>query len=99
MIKSFPITPELLEVARRVVWFAEPTIALSNPLHFISHVLVYGTISDLHVLWKFVDKSDLKEILDNAPPGIFDIRSWVYWNLMCGRDSPPPLPQRKFDQE
>ncbi len=97
MIKSLPITPEFLEVARRVEWFTEPVKALSNPIHFISHVLVYGTVSDLHVLWKVIDKADIKEVLDQAPPGIFDIRSWVYWNLICDRDPAPPLHQRNFD--
>jgi hypothetical protein len=34
--------------------------------------------------------------IEQAPPGIFDPRSWAYWNLKIGRYPAPPLPQRSF---
>jgi len=34
---------------------------------------------------------------DHPPAGIFDRRSWVYWNLRHHRDPVPPLPARKFE--
>jgi hypothetical protein len=93
-MKSLPATPELLNVARRVVWFKEPEETLANPLHFLAHVMTYGTAEDLKVLEGIVSKEELLEVLDNAPPGIFDARSWAYWNLKCGRKPSPPLPVR-----
>lgn len=30
----------------------------------------------------------------DAPPGVFDPRSWNYWNLVYGFDPVPPLPKR-----
>jgi len=41
-----------------------------------------------------VGKDEFREVLDKAPPGVFDVRSWAYWNLKCGRQPTPPLPTR-----
>jgi len=49
-VKALPLTPELLRVARRVVWFEEPETALSDPVRFLAHVMVFGTIQDLTAL-------------------------------------------------
>ena len=93
-MKSLPATPELLNVARRVVWFKEPEQALADSVHFLAHVMTYGTVEDLKALRGIVGEDELCEVLDNAPPGIFDARSWAYWNLKCGRRPAPPLPVR-----
>jgi len=93
-VKSFPQTPELLLVARRVVWFKEPQQTLAEPLLFLSHVMVYGTPEDLAALRGLVGKDDFRAVLEHAPPGVFDRRSWAYWNLVCGREPAPPLPVR-----
>jgi hypothetical protein len=93
-MKTLPPTPELLAVARRVIWFEEPERALADPLQFLAHVMVIGTAEDLRALRGIVTKEDYREVLDNAPPGIFDPRSWAYWNLVCGRRPAPPLPTR-----
>jgi len=49
-MKPLPNTPELLNVARRVVWFEEPAEALADPVHFLAYVMTYGrrkpTVSD-----------------------------------------------------
>ncbi len=93
-MKPLPVTPELLNVARRVVWFKDPEKALADPVHFLAHVMTYGTVEDLKALTGIVGKEDFSEVLDNAPPGIFDARSWAYWNVKCGRQPAPPLPTR-----
>ena len=93
-MKPLPATPELLNVARRVVWFKEPEEALADPVHFLAHVMTYGTVEDLKELRGIVGKDELCAVLDNAPPGVFDARSWAYWNLKCGRRPAPPLPVR-----
>jgi hypothetical protein len=49
-MKKLPATPELLRVARRVVWFEEPSRALDDPLQFLAHVMVFGTVEDLRAL-------------------------------------------------
>lgn len=94
-MKPLPATPELLHVARRVVWFKEPAEALADPVHFLAHVMTYGTVEDLLALQGIVGEEDFCEVLDHAPPGVFDARSWAYWHLKCGRHPAPPLPARK----
>jgi hypothetical protein len=95
-MKPLPLTPELLAVARRVVWFKEPAQALAEPILFLSHVMNYGTPQDLAALQGLVGKDEFREVLDHAPPGVFDRRSWAYWHLICERVPAPPLPARHF---
>jgi hypothetical protein len=93
-MKTLPVTPELMRVARRVIWFEAPERALADPIQFLAHVMVFGTVDDLRALRGIVDEEDYREVLEHAPPGIFDERTWAYWNLVCGRSPPPPLPVR-----
>jgi hypothetical protein len=93
-MKALPTTPELLLVARRVIWFEEPEPALADPVQFLAHVMVFGTVEDLKALCGIVGKDKYRKVLEQAPPGIFDARSWAYWNLVCGRNPAPPLPVR-----
>jgi hypothetical protein len=91
-VKALPVTPELLRVARRV-WFDEPARTSADPVQFLAHVMVFGTVEDLTALRGFVGTEDCVAVLENAPPGIFDARSCAYWKLVCRRD-PAPLPLR-----
>jgi hypothetical protein len=93
-MKTLQPTPALLRVAQRVMWFAQPERALTDPLQFLAHVMVFGAIEDLKALRGIVGKDEYREVLERAPPGIFDARSWAYWNLVCGRQPRPPLPTR-----
>ena len=91
-----PKTPALLAVARRVVWFKEPADALADPLHFLAHAMTYGTVEDLRALENVVGPKEFLETLDGAPPGVFDKRSWAYWNLKFGRIPTPEMPVRQM---
>ncbi len=93
-MKTLPQTPALLDVARRVVWFKEPDAALADAVHFLAHVMTFGTPDDLAALRGVVGNDEWREVLQHAPPGIFDPRSWAYWHLVCGLRPVPPLPQR-----
>jgi len=95
-MKPLQLTAELERVARRTVWFKSPAAAVRDPVHFIAHVLTYGTHEDVQALRQQVSDQELAEAIRNAPPGVFDARSWTYWNLKIGRYPPPPLPERKF---
>ncbi|HBH28324.1 MAG: hypothetical protein N839_0005300 [Desulfofustis sp. PB-SRB1] len=94
-MKPLPLSPELLRIASRVVWFKEPEETLREPIHFLAHVMTYGSLEDLKEIDDIVGMEDYRETLDHAPPGVFDPRSWAYWNLICGRTPCPPLPLRK----
>jgi hypothetical protein len=93
-MKTLPATSVLLRVAQRVIWFEEPAKALADPVHFLAHVMVFGTVEDLTALRGIVGTDEYREVLEHAPPGIFDARSWAYWNLVCDRRPAPPLPVR-----
>ncbi len=93
-MKPLPITPELLKVASCVVWFKPPEEALADPLHFLAHVMTLGTIEDIIALDDIVGTEEYREVLEHAPSGIFDARSWAYWHLKCGYQSTLPLPMR-----
>jgi hypothetical protein len=82
-MKTIPLSPETENVARRLVWFEEPTEALSDTHRFIAYALARGTHDDMKILRAFVTDDDLREALDHAPPGIIDPRSWAYWNSKC----------------
>jgi hypothetical protein len=87
-MKSLPVTRELLAVARRVIWFEDPEQALAEPVQFLAHVMVFGGVEDLKALRGIVGKDEYSEVLEHAPPGIFDARSWA------DRQPTPPLPVR-----
>jgi len=53
-MRALPKTPELLQVARRVMWFEEPEGALAGPLQFLAHVMVFGMLEDLRALLAIV---------------------------------------------
>ena len=93
-------TTELEVVARRCVWFMEPAAALARPAHFIAHVLTYGMAEDVKTLRRYVSDDMLATALDQAPPGVFDGRSWGYWHLkLKGLRHPPPLPERRLSDD
>jgi hypothetical protein len=58
-----------------VMWFEEPVRALADPVQFLAHVMVFGTVEDLQALCGIVHNDDYRDVLEHAPPGIFDARS------------------------
>ena len=95
-MNAIPITPAMLEIARRVIWFEPPEKALLDPVQFMAYAMTYAVHEDMRVIRQFVSDDDLREALDCAPPGIIDPRSWAYWNSKMGRYPAPPLPKRRF---
>ena len=77
------------------MWFKPPVEALADLVHFLAHVMTYGAPEDLRARQGVDGCVNYREVLDQAPPGVFDPRSWAYCNLKCGR-LPPPLPTRRL---
>lgn len=97
LLAPLVLTPDLERLARRCVWFLEPALALSRPAHFIAHVLTYGTHDDVRTLRRYVSDEALRLALAEAPPGVFDARSWAYWQLkLNAHRQAPPLPERRL---
>ena len=95
-MKSLSMTPVIEAIARRVVWFEPPTQSIANVAQFLAYAMTYGDDADMRLLRQHVSDEDLREALDHAPPGIFDPRSWAYWNLKLGRYPTPPMPEREL---
>jgi len=95
-MKPIPLNKGTEAVARRVVWFEEPALALADPIRFMAYAMACATHEDMTVLRHYVSDEDFREALDKAPPGIIDPRSWAYWNSKMGRYPAPPLPKRTF---
>jgi hypothetical protein len=95
-MKPLPLTPEIEAIARRVIWFEEPRQAMDYPARFLAYVMTYGTYRDIAVIREYWTEDEMRAALDTAPPGIFDGRSWAYWNLKLGRYPAPPMPERTF---
>ena len=93
-----PRTPELLRVAKRMVWFKPPEETLRDPVLFLNHVMTWGTVDDIGVARSCFDEDDFRDALRRAHPGIFDPRSWAYWHLVLGMDPAPPLPERRLPE-
>ncbi len=95
-MKPLPKTPEFLAIAKRVVWFKPPEATLDDPVLFLCHLMTYTLPEDLITVSKVVRKAQFREALERAPPGVFDPRSWAYWNLRLGRVPIPPMPERSI---
>jgi hypothetical protein len=95
-MRAIPLTAETEELAKRLVWFESPAEALADPIRFTAYAFARATHEDMKILRGIVSDDDLREALDNAPPGIIDPRSWAYWNIVMGRYPTPPLPVRRF---
>jgi hypothetical protein len=91
------ISPEFRKVAERVIWFESAEDALRYPTRFLAYLMTFGTLEEVLIARKFFTKEDFRSALVDAPPGIFDVRSWTYWNGVYGRHPIPPLPQRSLE--
>lgn len=83
-------------LAQRLIWWQPPSEALKDPVRLISQVMALGTWEDVMLARQCWAPEDFRKVLQNAPPGVFDKRSWSYWHRMLGFSSIPPLPKRKL---
>jgi hypothetical protein len=93
---SLPRGPEFLDIARRLIWWLPPDEALDNPARFLAQVMTLGTWDDVQRVRAKVGEGRLREVLLDAPPGVFDQRSWNYWHKVFDMEPAPPLPRRKL---
>lgn len=93
-MRELVLTPELRRAAERCVWFEPPETAIAIPARLAAYIFTYGGLEDVRALCSQLKDGDLEQLLDMAPPGVFDARSWAYWNLIVGRYQTPPMPQR-----
>ena len=95
-MKPIPINAQTRSLARRLVWFESADDALADAIRFMAYAFARATHQEMQTLRAYLDDDDLREALDNAPPGVIDPRSWAYWNLRLGRHPAPPQPVRRL---
>jgi hypothetical protein len=95
-VRPLPATPQMLDIARSVIWFEPPEQALADPVRFLAYAMTYALPENMRAIRKYVSDDEFREALDHAPPGIIDPRSWAYWNSKMGRYPAPPRPVRRF---
>ncbi|MCW5980067.1 MAG: hypothetical protein KIT09_18435 [Bryobacteraceae bacterium] len=102
MILPLPYPPELLRVARKVVWYDAPERTLSDLPTFLAHLMVYGSPLDVAATERHVPTEEFQRVLENAPPGIFTEEARTRpkflrtrWHRRFGLPV-PPLPRRRF---
>ena len=93
---DLPRNPELLNIARRLIWWLPAEEALEWSARFLAQVMTLGTWNDVQSVRAQVGDERFRQTLTDAPPGVFDLRSWHYWHHVFGIKPVPPLPRRRF---
>ena len=73
---------ELIKVAQRINWFDNPEKLLNNPRRFLCYFMQYCQFNDIPIVKKYFSKQQFRKALDTAPPGIIDVRSKAYWEIV-----------------
>ena len=63
---------------------------MGQPWGIPTYLMTYGTIEDIHNAKKYYTPDDFKAPLASAPPGVFDVRSWLCWSLIFDQTDLPP---------
>jgi len=82
-------------VAARVVWWKPPAETLADQRYFLAHVMTSGTFNEVVFVRAHFPPETFRAVLEDPPVGVFDPRSWAYWNLMFDREA-PELPRRRL---
>ena len=95
MTLKTPYPPDLLQIARKVVWYDRPEQTLEDLDTFLAHVMVYGSSADVAVTGQYVPAEEFRRVLENAPAGLFTEEVWRKWHERL--EMPVrPLPRRRF---
>jgi hypothetical protein len=90
---------DLCGIAERVVWFERAEETLRYPKRFLAYLMTFGTLEEILTAKKYFSDEDFQEVLLDAPAGIFDARSWSYWNSVYKNNPTPPLPFRTIPHQ
>jgi len=72
------------QIARELFWWQEPEVSLADPRRFLAQVMTLGTWEEVKLVEREFGADALRDALVNAPAGVFDGRSWVYWRGVFG---------------
>jgi len=90
-----PFRPQLLSVAKRVFWWGQPEDWLEDPIRFVAQVMTYGDWDDVRTTLSVLGEKAFLRVLENPPPGVFDVKSWTFWHTYYYQ-AVPAMPVRKL---
>jgi len=61
------------------MWWQPPEVSLASPRRFLAQVMALGTWQEVREVKAALGSGAFKDALLNAPAGVLDRRSWVYW--------------------
>ena len=96
MTLKTPYPPELMRIARKVVWHDPPDRTLADPPTFLAHLMVYGSPADVAMVERYIPEEEFRRALQNASAGVFTRDAWAKWHARLGILLVPPLPRRRF---
>jgi hypothetical protein len=91
-----PYPAELLQIARKVVWFDAPEETLRDLKTFLAHLMVYGSPAEVLTVERYLPQDEFRKVIASAPAGIFTADAWARWHERLGITPVPPLPRRRF---
>jgi len=89
----------LKRLAAKYIWWKSPEDAVELPERVVAQVMNLGDYNDMQILAETVGEDYLRQVIEQAEPGIFSEKSWAYWHYrlrLAELEQVPPLPQRKF---
>lgn len=86
----------LRDVAAKLFWWKCPDEALADERRFLAQAMTFGSWADMQVVSSRYGEGALRAVLADAPPGVFERRSWAYWHARFAIEPVPPLPRRRL---
>ena len=93
-IDSPPNRDRAVSMAHKYVWWKPPAETLAEPRLLVAQMMTIGTLEDVQWLLSCTPSDELRAVLRDPPVGVFNGRSWTYWQRRLNGDPIPPLPKR-----
>ena len=62
------LNAETEQIARSLVWFEPPDVALADPVRFMAYAMARATHEQMRTILRYVTEAEFRQALDNAPP-------------------------------
>jgi len=86
----------LRAIAEKLIWWQPPATSLRQPRRFLAQVMALGNWEEVRITRRAFGDEAFRAVLRDAPPGVFDPRSWHYWHHVFDLLPVPLLPQRRL---
>ena len=89
-----PHRDQALSMAQKYVWWKAPAETLTEPVLLVAQMMTLGTPEDVQWMLSHTSTDELRAVLRSPPVGVFNGRSWTYWQRRLNGEPIPPLPSR-----